>query len=52
MASEINIQIINQLSDNYSYIIYSKKNKQALILDPAESKLIIDFIKDFNVIVK
>lgn len=48
MTSAINIQIINQLYDNYSYIISSKKNKKALVVDPAESKPIIDFIKKKN----
>ena len=45
MTLNIEVAIINQLSDNYSYIIYSPKIKTALIIDPAESKPLIDFLK-------
>ena len=45
MILNIEVAIINQLSDNYSYIIYSPKIKTALIIDPAESKPLIDFLK-------
>ena len=44
----INIQIINQLSDNYSYIIFSLEKKKAIVVDPAESKPIIKFIEKNN----
>ena len=46
MTSNIEVAIINQLSDNYSYVIYSSKIKKALIVDPAESKPLIDFLKN------
>ena len=45
MASDIEVAVINQLSDNYSYVIYAPKIKKAIIIDPAESKPIIDFLK-------
>ena len=46
MTSYIEVAIINQLSDNYSYVIYSSKLKKALIVDPAESKPLINFLKN------
>jgi hydroxyacylglutathione hydrolase len=45
---DIKVAIINQLSDNYSYVIYSSKLNKALVVDPAESKSIIDFLKNNN----
>jgi len=42
---DIQIKVINQLSDNYSYVIYSNKTKKALVVDPSESETIINFIK-------
>jgi hydroxyacylglutathione hydrolase len=45
MSSDIEVAVINQLSDNYSYVIYAPKIKKAIIIDPAESKPIIDFLK-------
>ena len=44
MSDNIEVAIINQLSDNYSYIVYSTKIKKALIVDPAESKPLIDYL--------
>lgn len=46
MSSNINVAIINQLSDNYAYVIYSSKIKKALIVDPAESKPLINFLNN------
>ena len=40
----IKVKIINQLEDNYSYVIFCDEEKKAVILDPAESKPILDFI--------
>jgi len=40
----VKIEIVKQLKDNYSYIVYSTKTKKALILDPAEPKKIFEFI--------
>ena len=42
----IKVEIINQLSDNYSYIIYSIATKEALVVDPSESNPIINFINN------
>ena len=42
---DIEIKVVNQLSDNYSYIIYSIKTQKALVVDPSESESIINFIK-------
>ena len=41
----VDVKIINQLVDNYSYVVYSKKIKDALIIDPAEPKPILEFIE-------
>ncbi len=48
MVKDIEIKIVDQLSDNYSYIIYSLNKKEALIVDPAESKPIIKYLKRKN----
>ena len=40
----IKIQVIKQLTDNYSYVIYNKKKKDSIIIDPAEHNSIINFI--------
>ena len=40
---EIKIKIINQLIDNYSYLIYDINSKEALLVDPAEANPIIKF---------
>ena len=42
---EIKIAIINQLTDNYSYIIYDLIDRNALVIDPAEESSIIEFIE-------
>ena len=46
MVKDIEIKIVDQLSDNYSYLIYSLNKKEALIVDPAESKPIIIYLID------
>ncbi len=38
------IQIIKCLQDNYSYLIIDENNQSACIVDPSESRPIIDFI--------
>ena len=40
----VKVEIIKQLTDNYAYIIYSEKTKDALILDPSEPKKIFNFL--------
>ena len=48
----IKVKIINQLEDNYSYVIFCDKEKKAVILDPAESKPILDFLLSNNLSLK
>ena len=46
----ISITNISQLQDNYSYIMTSNNNNQAVIVDPAESNSILHYIeKKMNV---
>ena len=42
------IKIITQLKDNYSFVIYSKKNNNSIVVDPAEATSHIKFIKENN----
>ena len=41
----ISVEIINQLNDNYSYLISSNGNNSGIIIDPAESNKILDVLK-------
>jgi len=50
MTRNIHVEIIPQLKDNYSYIVYSNVNKSAVIIDPADAEPIIKFIKDKDII--
>ena len=52
MQSGIKIEIVKQLTDNYSYIIYKKNTKNAIVVDPAEAEPIIKFIKKNNLSLK
>ena len=45
----VKIEIVKQLTDNYSYVIYNKISKTALVVDPAEYGKILDFINKNNV---
>ena len=45
--NSINIKVINQLNDNYSFILYND-GEDASVIDPAESLPIIEFIKNNN----
>ncbi len=49
--NSVKVKVINQLKDNYSFIIYSKNGK-ACVIDPAESLPIIKFIKNNNLKIK
>ena len=40
---------INQLADNYSYLILNKKNNKAIIVDPSDEIPIINFLKANNI---
>jgi len=42
------IKIIRCLQDNYSYIIIDPKNKKTCVVDPSESKPIINFLEKNN----
>ena len=48
----MNIEIIKCLQDNYSYLIIDKTNKNACVVDPSESKPIINFIEKNNINLK
>ena len=48
----IKVKIINQLEDNYSYVIFCDEEKKAVILDPAEPKPILDFLLSKNLSLK
>jgi len=50
--NNLNIKIIKQLKDNYSYIIYKNENNTATIIDPAESHDHIDFLYKNNLILE
>ena len=50
MTRIIYVEIIPQLKDNYSYVVYSNINKSAVIIDPADAEPIIKFIKDKDII--
>ena len=41
----LSVEIINQLNDNYSYLISSNENNSSIIIDPAESDKILDVLK-------
>ena len=41
----LSVEIINQLNDNYSYLISSNENNSGIIIDPAESNKILDVLK-------
>ena len=46
------IEIIKCLQDNYSYLIIDETNQNACIVDPSESKPIINFIEKNNIKLK
>ena len=46
------VKIIKCLKDNYSYLLINEKNKNACVIDPSESKPIIDFIEKKNINLK
>ena len=50
MTKNIQVEIFPQLKDNYSYLIHSNIKKSAIVIDPAEAKPIIEFIKINNII--
>ena len=42
---KLSVKIINQLNDNYSYLIFSNENSSSIIIDPAEADKLIDLLK-------
>ena len=46
------VKIIQCLSDNYSYLIFDKSNKNACVIDPSESKPVIKAIEENKVKLK
>ncbi len=46
------IQIIKCLQDNYSYLIIDETNLNACVIDPSESKPVIDFVENNNINLK
>ncbi len=42
------VEIINQLSDNYSYLIFDSSTSSSIVIDPAEHEKIIPFLKKKN----
>ena len=50
MTESIQVKIISQLQDNYSYIIYCNFKKLAVVIDPADAKPIIEFINNNNIV--
>ena len=50
MTKNILVEIIPQLKDNYSYLVYSNVNKLGVVIDPADAMPIIKFIKDNDII--
>ena len=50
MTKSIQVEIIPQLKDNYSYIVYSNVKKLAVVIDPADADPIIEFIDNNNIV--
>ena len=41
----MDVEIIKCLKDNYSYLVIDNKTNSACVIDPSESKPIINFVK-------
>ena len=42
------VEVINQLSDNYSYLLFNKNTSSSIIVDPSEDEKIIPILKKKN----
>tara|TARA_Y100000590_G_C15704687_1_gene1008130 strand:+ start:1277 stop:2056 length:780 start_codon:yes stop_codon:yes gene_type:complete len=42
------IKIVNQLSDNYSYVLYNDIDRKTIVIDPADEIPIIDLILNYD----
>ncbi len=47
--SKLQVNLINCLSDNYSYLIFNPDTKKGIVVDPAESKPVINELKKLNI---
>ena len=45
----VHVEKILQLKDNYCYLIIDKKSKKAIVVDPAESESVLNFVKKNNI---
>ena len=52
MKNKMKVEIIKCLKDNYSYLIIDKISNSACVVDPSESKPIINFIESKNIKLK
>ena len=43
------VEIIKCLQDNYSYLLINETNQNACVVDPSESRPIIDLIEKKNI---
>ena len=46
LIKSVSIELIPQLKDNYSYVIKDNLSNDIIIIDPAESELILEKIKN------
>ena len=46
------VKIIPCLNDNYSYLIFDKLKRIACVIDPSESKPVINVIEKYNLKLK
>ena len=46
------VDIIKCLKDNFSYLLINENNRNACVIDPSESKPIIDFVEKENINLK
>ena len=48
----MDVEIIKCLKDNYSYLVIDNKTNSACVIDPSESKPIINFVEKTNINLK
>ena len=49
--NSISVKVINQLKDNYSFIL-SNQSKDACVIDPADSYPIIEYVNKYSLKIK
>ena len=49
--NSISVKILNQLKDNYSFILFNESG-DASVIDPAESSPIIEYVNEYNLNIK